>query len=109
MGVADDLVPVLKKLRLSGARLENDELLDRFDVDEVLRKRAAERVERARVRGRIGAGRLIRAVRRSLEETELLDVPRERGLRDVETARRQVLAQLFLAPHRFVLHDVENG
>ena len=98
-----------KQLRLAGAGLEHDQLLDRLDVHQVLGERAAERLERARRATWSRRRRLIRAVRRSLQEAELLDVARERRLRDVESARRQPLAQLFLAPHRLVLHDVENG
>ena len=99
-----------EQLRLPGPGLEHDELLHRLDVDQVLGERAR-RARRCAVgrRCRLGAGRLIRAVRRALQQAELLDVARQRGLRHVEAARRQPLPQLFLAAHGFLLHDVENG
>ena len=98
-----------QQLRLARAGAQHDQLLDRFDVDQVFRQGLAERAERGQLRRFFSRRRLVGAVRRPLQQPQFLDVARQGGLGDDKTARGEALAELLLAAHGLVLDDVQDG
>ncbi len=52
--------------------------------------------------------RPVRRICASLDEAQLANIARERGLRDIEPGALEQPPQLFLAAHWLLLHDVEN-
>src|SRR5687768_5036210 len=69
-----------ERLRLRGAGAHDDEMPGAIDFSQTVRGDALERGQRRR-RGRdLGAGRLVGAVTRALDQTEVLDVTRDGGL-----------------------------
>ncbi len=97
-----------ERLRLPDAGAEDDELLDALDAAQELGRRALERRERRLGVRRVGAGPLVGAVARALDQPELLDVARDRRLRRVEAALAQAAAQLLLAVERLAVDEFED-
>ena len=96
-------------MRLPRPRSQHDQLLHRFDSDQVFRQRLPQRAQRRRL-WRLFDGRgLIRAVGGPLEQSQFLDIARQGRLRDHKPPRGEVLAKLLLASHGLVLDDVLDG
>ena len=75
-----------ERLRLPAAGPQHDELLDALDTAQKPRGRALEHCPRQLGARRLEPGPLIRAVAGALDQSEVGDVARDRGLRGVESA-----------------------
>jgi len=75
-----------KRLRLPGAGPHHHHLLDTVDAGEEFRGRTLERGQDRGWRPRVNAGTLIGAVAGALDQPQVLDVARNRRLRDLEAA-----------------------
>src|SRR5206468_3580000 len=97
-----------KRLGLSDAGADDDELLDAIDAAEELGGGVLERHTRGlRARG-LDAGPLVRAVAGPLDEAEVADVARDRRLRRVEPAEPQPAPEQLLAVDRFAVDEIEQ-
>jgi hypothetical protein len=108
---AGEMRPVDRKrerLGLSGARMNDDELLHPIDANEKLRRRAFECRQCGLAIVRLEAGPLVGAVPGSLHQPELRDVPRDGRLSGLEALPSQPEAELLLASERVLIDEPEN-
>src|SRR5690606_15259501 len=96
------------RVGLPGTGAEDDQLLHAVDAGDELGDAAAEARESGAVARRRPGGLLIGADARALDQAELLDVARERRLRDGDTTAQQAAPQLLLAADRLAVEKVEN-
>src|SRR5204863_8980599 len=97
-----------ERLGLRRAGTDDDELLHALHAAQEVAGRPLERRARGFRARRFGAGALIRAVARALDEAEILDVARDGRLRCFEAARVQALHDLLLAVQRFLVDEFED-
>ena len=97
-----------QRLRLADAGADDDQLLHAIDAPQELGGARSSASSAVSGFGGLGAGPLVGAVARALDQAELLDVARDRRLRRVEAALLQPAAQLLLAVQRFAVDEFED-
>src|SRR5271169_1094862 len=92
-------------------RLEDDEVTRRRDAEHPLAERTFEALLAAGLELAAGRRRLLArhdVAGRRLREAEVLEIPRQRGLRDVDPAALEAVLQLFLRVHGAVADDLQD-
>src|SRR5262249_21778394 len=84
------------------------ELLHALDAAQEARRRALERGARQFRADRFEPGPLVGAVTGALDQAEICDVARDRGLRRVEPALTEAPPELLLAVEGFMVDDFED-
>src|SRR5450756_17132 len=98
-------------MRRGRGRLEDDEVSRRRDAEHPLAERAFEALLAAGLQLAVGRRRLRAGhdvAGRRLREAEVLEVPRQRGLRHVDPAALKAVLQLFLRVHGAVADDLQD-
>jgi hypothetical protein len=89
-------------------RAHHDQLTDAVDSRQQLRKQGIERRARRTADGAVGNCVSYALRRRDARQSQLSQITRERGLRDVPTTPMQQHSELFLTPNRLAADQLEN-
>ena len=98
-----------QRLRLRRLGPQDDELLDDVELPQRSGDGAPEHGAGVGRHGRLADQRtLVSPVRSSLYEPQIPDVAGQRGLRDLDAPRLELLPELLLAVDRFPVHQLEH-